>query len=82
MNLRVSTFTLLLGLGRFCGAFTAHAPFQAVFFVSSGKPDATASATFDHISIGKPKLAYKSSWIGNTYGQASTGTVTGCPRYW
>ena len=61
------------------GPFFATGPIELGFFIASGDPKSAtpASATIDNIRIGKPDLLYKTSWIGNTYSQDSTGYVTG-----
>ena len=59
------------------GAFTPDGPIEIGFFVDSGDPVKTATAVFDNIHIGKPDLGYKTSWIGTTYSQDSTGYITG-----
>jgi len=59
------------------GAFRAQGPFQAGVFLSGGAPGKTATATLDHITIGKPALPYRTSWIGNTFGKDSTSYVSG-----
>ncbi len=38
------------------------------FFVAGGSETETATAVFDNIRIGKPKLRYRTSWVGNTFG--------------
>ena len=62
------------------GVFTPSGPIEAGFFVCSGDAESAATATFDRIAIGKPKLDYHSSWIGNTFSQDSTGHVSNSIR--
>jgi hypothetical protein len=38
------------------------------FFVSSAAENKTATARFDSIQIGAPRLRYKTSWVGNSFG--------------
>jgi hypothetical protein len=59
------------------GAFRAQGPFQAGVFLSGGAPGKTATATLDHLTIGKPTLPYRTSWVGNSFGQDSTSYVSG-----
>src|SRR5881628_1541082 len=51
MNLRVSTFTLLLGLGRFCGAFTAHAAAPPEWDWTAASPESQGMITSQLESI-------------------------------
>lgn len=58
------------------GAFTPSGPIQIGFFVHSGDSTKSATALFDNIKIGKPRLGYRTSWVGNTFSQDSTGYVS------
>ena len=61
------------------GRFANEGPVQAGFFAAGGDARKTATATFDHVTIGKPKLPYRSSWIGNTFGgNVPDGHVSNC----
>jgi hypothetical protein len=48
------------------GQFAPDGPIQVGVFVAGGKEAATA--TFDNIRISSPRLAYRTSWVGNTFG--------------
>jgi hypothetical protein len=41
---------------------------QVGFFISGSTKDKPVTATFDSITIGPTELAYKTSWVGNTFG--------------
>jgi len=58
-------------------AFRVKGPFQAGVYLCGGAPGKAATATLDHLTIGKPTLSYRTSWIGNTFGQDSTSYVSG-----
>ena len=49
------------------GAFTTEGSYWAGFFVSGGGSNAAATATFDSIYMGPPRLEYRTTWAGNTY---------------
>jgi hypothetical protein len=58
------------------GALTLPGPLEAGFFVAGGDPAQTAVAKFDHVTIGRPNMGYRTSWIGNTFSQNSVGYVS------
>lgn len=49
------------------GAFVTSGNYQAGFIVSGGGSSASATAVFDSIYIGPPRLEYRTTWAGNTY---------------
>jgi hypothetical protein len=50
------------------GPVALDGPFELGFFVADGNGGLPASATFDSIKIGPPRMPYKTSWVGNTFG--------------
>ncbi|MCU0873179.1 MAG: hypothetical protein MUE50_12640 [Pirellulaceae bacterium] len=50
------------------GPLAIDGPVQLGVFVSSGVEGKTVTAAFDSIAIGAPRMRYKTSWVGNTFG--------------
>ena len=61
---------------RATGAFTATGTVDIGMYVASNSNSASASATFDSVYVGAPRLKYKTSWVGNSYNQVSQGDLT------
>lgn len=55
--------------------FTPTGPVNIGFFVASQSQSTPVSVIFDSIYIGPVRQAYKTTWIGNTYLQASKGNL-------
>jgi hypothetical protein len=48
--------------------FVAEGPLEVGFFVAGGPGQDSATATFDEIRIGPPRLDHRTSWVGNSFG--------------
>ncbi|HEX2949497.1 MAG TPA: hypothetical protein VHV83_08010 [Armatimonadota bacterium] len=57
------------------GPFIASGPFCVGMYVSSNDMVSTAQTTFDHVYVGAPRLAYITSWIGDSFGKARNGWI-------
>jgi Ni/Co efflux regulator RcnB len=50
------------------GPVAFDGPVQIGFFVASGSEGKMGTAIFDSIAIGPPRMRYRTSWVGNTFG--------------
>lgn len=57
------------------GEFSKDVVAKIGLFVSSGDLVSTATATFDNLYLGPPRLTYKTTWVGNTYSSDAEGFV-------
>ncbi len=58
-------------------AFLAGGGFELGFFVCGGAPGQSATAVFDSVYLGPPRLDYRSSWVGNSFSSSSARYVSG-----
>ncbi|MFM9196273.1 MAG: hypothetical protein ACKOWG_11130 [Planctomycetia bacterium] len=50
------------------GPFSLDGPLEVGLFVAAGTETGTATATFDSVEIGPPRMRYRTSWVGHTFG--------------
>ncbi len=50
------------------GPIALESTFELGLFVSGSEDGKPAKAKFDSITIGPPRMRYKTSWVGNTFG--------------
>jgi len=62
--------------------FVSGSIYRIGLFVASNSQSVAASTTVDNIYIGPLRLEFESSWVGNTYSRASSGTSRNLTDSW
>jgi hypothetical protein len=58
------------------GAFVPTGTVNVGMYVASNSESSAVSTTFDNVYVGPPRLQWKSSWVGNSFDQASSGPLS------
>lgn len=64
-------------ISQFGGALVATGPINVGMFVASNSQTSSTNVTFDNVYVGPPRLQWKTSWVGNSFSQATQGNLTG-----